>query len=101
MSAHNHAMAASAAAPGAAFEREVAELLVSALNLELRPEEIAVDAALFGEEGIGLDSIDVLELALALSKRYGVELRSDDENNTRIFASLGALAAWVGQHRLR
>ncbi len=86
---------------GREFEQELAQVLVSALNLELSADEIVPDAPLFGDDGIGLDSIDVLEIALTLSKKYGVELRSDDQNNTRIFASLRSLAAWVQAHRTR
>lgn len=80
-------------------ERELAQLLVEALNLEtVSADDIAPDGALFGS-GLGLDSIDALELALAISKRYGVQLRSDDEENNRIFSSLRALSAHVQQHR--
>ena len=71
---------------------EVAELIISALNLEMTTEEIEPDAPLFGE-GLGLDSIDILELALVISKRYGFQLRSDNEDNIRIFSSLRTLAA--------
>jgi acyl carrier protein len=81
-------------------ELEVARLIVSALSLETRPEDIAPEEPLFGS-GLGLDSIDALELALAISKAYGVQLRSDDERNHRIFASLRALAAHVEKHRAR
>jgi acyl carrier protein len=77
---------------------EVAEVIVSALNLEMTPEQIEPDAPLFGE-GLGLDSIDILEVALVISKRYGFQLRSDDENNQRIFQNLRSLAAHVAQHR--
>lgn len=101
MGMHNQAAVATFGDQGAEFERELAQVLVSALNLELSADEIAFDAPLFGDEGIGLDSIDVLEIALTLSKKYGVELRSDDENNTQIFASLRSLAAWVQAHRTR
>ena len=66
---------------------EIAELIVSALNLDMTPEQIEADAPLFGE-GLGLDSIDILEVALVISKRYGFQLRSDDEDNVRIFSSL-------------
>ncbi len=97
----NQAAVASADDQNLGFERELAQVLVSALNLELAPDEIVPDAPMFGDDGIGLDSIDVLEIALTLSKKYGVELRSDDENNTRIFASLRSLAAWVQAHRTR
>ena len=80
-------------------ERELAELLVASLNLEdVAPGEIDPDAALFGE-GLGLDSIDALELALAISKKYGFQLRSDSDENRRIFASLRALSAHIEQHR--
>jgi acyl carrier protein len=80
-------------------ERELAELLIEALNIEDTPvESIDPDAPLFGD-GLGLDSIDALELALAISKRYGFQLRSDDEENRRIFGSLRALSAHVEQHR--
>lgn len=77
---------------------EVAELIVEALNLEMTPGEIAPDAPLFGE-GLGLDSIDVLEIALVISKRYGFQLRSDNEDNVRIFSSLRTLAAHIAAQR--
>lgn len=81
-------------------EQALAELIVVAVNLEdVKPVDIDPDAPLFGE-GLGLDSIDALELALEISKRYGVQLRADDEENRRIFASLRALAAHVESHRL-
>lgn len=81
------------------IELELARLIVSALNLEgVSPESIDPGAQLFGGT-LGLDSIDALELALAISRRYGFELRSDDDNNARIFASLGSLAQHVHTHR--
>jgi acyl carrier protein len=79
---------------------EVAELIVTALNLELEPAGIAPDAPLFGE-GLGLDSIDILELALVISKRYGFQLKSDNEDNVRIFSSLRSLAAHIAAQRTR
>jgi len=82
-----------------AGERELAELIVTALNLEdVEAGRIEPDAPLFGGS-LGLDSIDALELALAISRRYGFELKSDDENNTRIFASLRSLAQHVQSRR--
>ena len=84
----------------AALERELAHLVVEALNLDVQPDDIAADAPLYGE-GLGLDSIDILEVALVVSKKYGFQLRSDDENNTRIFESLGSLAAHVAAHRTK
>lgn len=82
------------------FEHELANLLVQALNLDTASHLIDPDAPLYGD-GLGLDSIDILEVALEVSRRYGFELRSDDENNQRIFASLRNLAAHVAQHRTR
>ncbi len=85
--------------PLTAAERELADLLVESLNLEgVSAAEIDPDAALFGA-GLGLDSIDALELALAISKRYGFQLKSDNEENRRVFASLRALSAHVEQHK--
>jgi len=82
-----------------AQEREVAELIVTALNLEgVSPDDVDPEAALF-KTGLGLDSIDALELALEISKRYGVQIRSDDERNLQIFSSLRALTAHIEQHR--
>lgn len=76
-------------------ELALAELLVDSLNLDgVAPAEIDPDAPLFGA-GLGLDSIDALELSLAISKRYGFQLRSDNDENRRIFASLRALSAHV------
>ncbi|MGB8301732.1 MAG: phosphopantetheine-binding protein [Azonexus sp.] len=79
---------------------EVAELIVTALNLDIGPEQIEPDAPLFGE-GLGLDSIDVLEIALVISKRYGFQLRSDSEDNIRIFTSLRTLVTYIAAHRTR
>ncbi|MDP3538241.1 MAG: phosphopantetheine-binding protein [Azonexus sp.] len=79
---------------------EIAELIVSALNLDVTPGEIEADAPLFGD-GLGLDSIDVLEIALVISKRYGFQLRSDNEDNLRIFSSLRALTTYVASQRTK
>jgi acyl carrier protein len=80
------------------LEAELAGLIVEALHLEITPEEIDAEAPLFGD-GLGLDSIDALEIALAVSKRYGFQLRSDDERNHQIFRSLRALAAHIETNR--
>ena len=79
---------------------ELAGLIVEALNLELAPEDIDSAAPLYGE-GLGLDSIDILEIALVVSKQYGVQLRADSEDNERIFASLRHLAEYVNAHRTK
>ena len=79
-------------------EHELAQLLVESLNLEgVDAAQIDPEAPLFGD-GLGLDSIDALELALAISKQYGFQLRSDSDENRRIFASLRALSAHIQQH---
>jgi len=81
-------------------ERELAELLVSSLNIDwVGADAIDPEAPLFGAGDLGLDSIDALELALAVSKRYGFQLRSDNPENRQIFGSLRALAQHIEQHR--
>ena len=77
---------------------EVATLLVGALNLEVAPADIGPDDMLYGD-GLGLDSIDMLELALVVSKKYGLELRAENEDNHRIFTSLRTLADHIAQNR--
>lgn len=91
----------SAIAPDIALEREVAAMIVDALNLETKPEEIQAEDALYGEEGLGLDSIDILEVALVVSKRYGFQLKADSEDNFRIFASLRSLARYIAENRVK
>ena len=81
------------------LQREIAALLVEALNLDIAPDSIDPQAPLYGE-GLGLDSIDILEVALVVSQRYGFQLRSDDEDNVRIFTSLATLADHVAAHRV-
>lgn len=83
-----------------AAERELADLLVESLNLEdVEAGAIDPEAPLFNT-GLGLDSIDALELALAISKKYGFQLRSDSDENRRIFASLRALSAHVETNKV-
>lgn len=81
-----------------ALQLEVAALIVDTLNLDVSPEEIVPDQPLF-REGLGLDSIDALELAMAISRKYGFQLRSDDSDNDKIFASLEALTAHIDANR--
>lgn len=82
------------------IESEVANLIVSSLNLEKDPVAISPEQALFGS-GLGLDSIDALELAMAISQRYGFKLRSDDPDNGKIFASLAALSSHIERNRTK
>lgn len=83
-----------------AQEEELAQLIVTSLNLEVSADEIKPDEPLYGE-GLGLDSIDILELSLAISKAYGVQLKSDDEDNSKIFSSLRSLNQYIQQHRTK
>ena len=77
---------------------EIAVLIVTALNLDVPPSEIDPDAPLYGE-GLGLDSIDILEIALEVSKQYGFQLRSDNDDNVRIFGSLRSLSDHVWRNK--
>jgi len=81
-----------------AEELELARVIVTTLKLEIEPAEVSPTAPLYGE-GLGLDSIDVLEIALAISKAYGVKLRSDNKNNAKIFSSLRSLSQHIRAHR--
>lgn len=81
------------------LELEVAELIVATLNLEdVKPGDIEPESPLFGQ-GLGLDSIDALELALAVSRTYGIQLRADDADNAEIFSSLRALTRHIAANR--
>lgn len=80
-------------------EQELAALIVSSLNLEdLQAEQFDPEAPLFGGS-LGLDSIDALEIALAVSRHYGIHLRADHPDNRRIFANLRALSQHIEQER--
>ncbi len=82
------------------LQREVAELMIDSLNLEVTADQIAPDAPLYGE-GLGLDSIDVLEVALVVSKRYGLQLRADSADSQQVFSSLRSLTDYIAAHRTR
>ena len=82
------------------LQQEIAELMVSALNLEVAAADIDPEAQLYGK-GLGLDSIDKLEVALVVSKRYGLQLIADSEDNHRIISSLRFLAEYVAAHKTR
>lgn len=87
------------AALDVALQREVAELIIEALNLEMSADELNVDDPLYGD-GLGLDSIDILEIALVVSKRYKLQLRADSEDNHRIFKSLRTLTEYISAQRV-
>jgi acyl carrier protein len=94
----NPSLTAASAATAQAFEDELARLIVKCLNLDVAATDIDRDAPLFNE-GLGLDSIDMLEIALAVQQEYGCALRADDPGNPRIFSSLRSLAAHIAQQR--
>lgn len=79
-------------------EAQLARLIVETLNLEVPAAEIDPQAPLY-EEGLGLDSIDMLEIALVVSQEFGVSLRADDKNNVEIFSSLRSLNLYIRKHR--
>lgn len=82
-----------------ALEQEIAQLVIDTLNLEdLQAADIPPQQPLFGE-GLGLDSVDALELALALQKRYGIHIASDDKDARRHFATVSSLAAFVASQQ--
>ncbi|MCM2342820.1 phosphopantetheine-binding protein [Rhodoferax sp.] len=84
----------------AALLLEVAELVVSALNLDVAAADVQADEPLYGD-GLGLDSIDILEIALVVSKRYGLQLRAGQEDNHAIFLSLRSLSNHIAAQRTR
>jgi acyl carrier protein len=86
--------------PDTALERTVAEMIVSSLNLEVSPDNIQPDSALYGN-GLGLDSIDILEVALVVSKHFGIQMKADSEDNFQIFSSLRSLTAYIAEHRTK
>jgi acyl carrier protein len=80
-------------------ELEVAKLIVETLNLEdVSPEDIESQAPLF-RDGLGLDSIDALELSLGINQTYGIQLKADDENITEIFSTLANLTQYIKDNR--
>ena len=83
-----------------ALMSEVAALIVEALNLDIQPADVQPDEPLYGD-GLGLDSIDMLEISLVISKHYGFQLRADDEANVKVFTSLETLASHIAAHRTK
>ncbi len=82
-----------------ALIEDIKRLIISTLNLEdVAPEDIDPAAPLFGE-GLGLDSIDALELGLALKKTYGISLAAESEEARRVFSSVASIAEYVAAHR--
>lgn len=82
------------------LEQDIAKLIVETLKLKVEPATIQPEAALFGD-GLGLDSIDALELSLAISQTYGYQLKSSDPEITVIFSSLRALANAIEKNRTK
>jgi acyl carrier protein len=92
------ASAPNTSAPDLALEAELADMIVRELHLEVKPEEIQPEEALYGD-GLGLDSIDILEIALVISKKYGLQIKAESADNFEIFSSLRRLAGYIVNHR--
>lgn len=81
------------------LEHEIKQLIIDSLRLEdVQPADLKSEAPLFAE-GLGLDSIDALELAVVIRRKYGVRTTADDRENAKIFANVKSLAAYVAAHR--
>ncbi len=93
-------MQSAQAAASTDLEREIAGLVTEALNLEVSASDIDPEAPLY-RDGLGLDSIDILEIALVVSKRYGIDIKAESEENHKIFRSLRGLAEFVAAQRTR
>ena len=101
MSGHQNEPAGSEkSSSGGELEREIALLITQALNLDIPAADIDPEAPLY-RDGLGLDSIDILEVSLVVSKRYGVEIKANSEDNQNTFRSLRGLAQFVAEHRTR
>jgi acyl carrier protein len=82
-----------------ALQQEIAVFIVDTLHLDIQPENIEPDMPLLSGDYLGLDSIDILEIAFAISNKYGITLKSDDTENIKIFASLANLTQYINEHR--
>lgn len=82
------------------FREEIAKEIVEALNLGMAPSDIAPDAPLYGD-GLGLDSIDILEIALVVSKKFGLQIKADNPDNASIFKSLNSLCEYIATNRTK
>jgi acyl carrier protein len=84
--------------PDLALEAELAEMIVRELNLEVSAADVKPEEPLYGD-GLGLDSIDILEVALVISKKYGLQIKAENADNFEIFSSLRNLAGYILKHR--
>lgn len=82
------------------FRNEIANDIIQALNLDVSPSEISADAPLYGD-GLGLDSIDILEIALVVSKKFGLQIKADNPDNASIFKSLNSLCDYILANRTK
>lgn len=81
------------------LKQEIKEMIISSLELEdVKPEDIKDDAPIFGE-GLGLDSIDALELGVAIKKKFNVKLSAENSDSRKHFASVNALAEFISAER--
>lgn len=82
------------------FRDEIAKDIIEALNLGMKPSDISPDAPLYGD-GLGLDSIDILEIALVVSKKFGLQIKADNPDNASIFKSLNSLCEYIVANRTK
>lgn len=82
------------------FRDQIASEIIEALNLDISIAEIDDNAPLYGD-GLGLDSIDILEIALVVSKKYGFQIKADSPDNAEIFKSLNSLCNYIVTHRTK
>ena len=82
------------------FRDEIAKDIIEALNLGMTPSDISPDAPLYGD-GLGLDSIDILEIALVVSKKFGLQIKADNPDNASIFKSLNSLCEYIVANRTK
>lgn len=82
------------------FRDEIAKDIIEALNLGMTPSDISPDAPLYGD-GLGLDSIDILEIALVVSKKFGFQIKADNPDNASIFNSLNSLCEYIVANRTK
>ncbi|MHB1530733.1 phosphopantetheine-binding protein [Acidithiobacillus sp.] len=81
-------------------ELELSTLIIEALNLAMDPQDVDPEAPLYGGE-LGLDSIDILEISMVISKRYGFMISSESENKVEIFSCLRNLCTYVQSHKVK
>lgn len=82
------------------LKQDVKKMIISSLNLEdMKPDDIAEDTALFGDDGLGLDSVDALELGLAVQKEFGIEMNAKESNLKEVFLNVNSLSKYIKERK--